>query len=148
MTRQAAQLITTFLTLLVTAPASALEYKSLAENAVAYDACSTKAQPLFILLKGTPVEVIVSIDKWIKIREQTGGLGCIESRLLTSAQQVIVTDQNADVLTRADPGAPVVFSVVRGVVLEALEKPSGIWLKVRHRDGQTGFIPLKSVWGI
>lgn len=148
MSRQALQLIPALFALLAAMPASALEYKSLADNAVAYDACSTKARPVFILLKGTPVEVIVSIDKWVKIREHTGGLGCIESRLLGNSQQVIVTEQNVNVLERAEAGAPVVFSVARDVVLEASEKPNGTWLKVRHRDGQTGFIPLKSVWGI
>lgn len=128
--------------------AGALEYKTLGDNAIAYDACSTKAQAQFILLQGTPVEVIVSVDKWVKIREQSGGLGCVERSALSDVRQVIVSAASAEIRLRAEDNAPVVFSAAKDVLLEVLEKPSGAWLKVKHRDGQTGYVLLKSVWGI
>ena len=138
-----------FAALAASGVASAIDYKSLNDNTIAYDACSSKAAPQFILLKGTPVEVIVSVDKWVKVREQSGGLGCIERSALSDIRQVIVVSASAvQVRAQADESAPVVFSAERNVLLEALEKPSGAWLKVKHRDGQTGFVPLKSVWGI
>ncbi|MBS1210145.1 MAG: hypothetical protein H6R19_2543 [Proteobacteria bacterium] len=127
--------------------ASALDYKSLSSNAIVYDAGSVKAQPQFILLKGTPVEVIVSVDKWIKIREQSGGLGWVERAALSDTRQVIVTTE-AEVRLRAEENAPLVFSATKDVVLEVLEKPTGAWVKVKHRDGQSGYVPIKSVWGI
>ncbi|MDQ7989435.1 MAG: SH3 domain-containing protein [Candidatus Dactylopiibacterium sp.] len=129
-------------------PARALEYRSLADNAIVYDACSAKAKPLFILMKGTPVEVIVSVEKWVKIREQSGGLGCLESGRLGNTAHVIVTAPSASVHQAGDEKSPPVFSVARQVVLEVVEKPTGGWVRVRHRDGQTGYIPIKSVWGI
>ncbi|MDP5239777.1 SH3 domain-containing protein [Uliginosibacterium sp. 31-16] len=129
--------------------ASALDYKSLADNAIVYDAGSTKAQPQFILLKGTPVEIIVIVDRWAKVREQSGGLGWVERGALSDTRQVIVTAASgADVRQRAEEAAPVVFSASKDVLLEVIEKPAGAWLKVKHRDGQTGYVPLKSVWGI
>ena len=128
--------------------AMALDYKSLADNAIVYDACSTKAQPLFILLKGTPVEVIVSVEKWTKIRDQAGGLGCVERSALSDTRQLIVTAATAEIRAQADEAAPVVFSAERGVLLELAEPASGAWLKVKHRDGQSGYVPRKSVWGI
>lgn len=137
-----------FLALAAMGPASAVDYKSLSDNAIVYDACSTKAQPQFILLKGSPVEVIVSVDKWVKIREQSGGLGCVERTALADTRMVIVSVASAEVRQRAEDSAPVVFSASKDVLLEVLEKPAGPWLKVKHRDGQTGFVPLKSVWGI
>lgn len=133
---------------LLAGPAVALEYRSLADNAIVYDACSTKATPVFILLKGTPVEVIVSIEKWVKIREQSGGLGCIERGALGNTQQVIVTEAATSILDKPDASGKPLLSVARDVVLEVVEKPAGPWLKVRHRDGQTGYVPLKAVWGI
>lgn len=128
--------------------ASALDYKSLADNAIAYDACSTKAQPQFILLKGTPVEVIVAVDKWVKVREQSGGMGCVERSSLSDTRQVIVKVPAAEVRQRAEDAAPLVFSADKDVVLEVPEKPAGAWIKVKHRDGQSGYVPIKSVWGI
>lgn len=127
---------------------SALDYKTLNDNAIVYDGGSTKATPQFILLKGTPVEVIMAVDKWVKIREQSGGLGWVESTQVGDARQIIVTAASAEIRAQASDTAPVVFSVEKGVLLEPLDKPSGAWLKVKHRDGQTGFISIKSVWGI
>ncbi|NSL56779.1 SH3 domain-containing protein [Uliginosibacterium aquaticum] len=128
--------------------APALEYKSLADNAILYDAGSTKAQPQFILLKGTPVEVIVTVDKWLKVREQGGGMGWVERGSISDSQQVIVSAATAEVRQRAEESAPLVFQGSKGLLLEVLEKPVGAWLKVRHRDGQSGYVSLKSVWGI
>jgi SH3-like domain-containing protein len=128
--------------------ASALEYKSLADNAIVYDAGSTKAQPQFILLKGTPVEVIVTVDKWLKVREPSGGMGWIERSLTSDTAQVIITAASAEVRSRAEDAAPVVFQVSKDVLLEVLEKPAGTWLKIKHKDGQSGYILRKSVWGI
>jgi hypothetical protein len=34
------------------------------------------------------------------------------------------------------------------VVLEVVEAPADGWVKVRHRDGQTGFARLSHVWGV
>ncbi|MEN3113027.1 SH3 domain-containing protein [Uliginosibacterium paludis] len=148
MNRQAPLLLSGTLALLTATSASALEYKSLVDNAIVYDACSTKARPVFILRHGTPVEVIVSVDKWVKIREQGGGLGCLPSETLGNTRQVIVTASSADVLQKPEQGAPAAFSVAKDVILEAIDKPDGAWLKVRHSGGQSGYIPLKSVWGI
>ena len=34
------------------------------------------------------------------------------------------------------------------VVLDLLEAPSSGWVKVRHRDGATGFVAINQVWGL
>jgi hypothetical protein len=34
------------------------------------------------------------------------------------------------------------------VVLELVEAASGGWVKVRHRDGQGGFLKVPQVWGL
>lgn len=128
--------------------AHALDFRNTTEHVIVYDAGSTKATPLFILRQGTPVEVIVSINRWIKVREASGGLGWVESTQLGEPRQVIVTAATASVRSAADEAAPEVFGVERDVLLDIEEKPAGAWVRVRHRDGQSGFIPLKSVWGI
>jgi len=127
--------------------AHALDFKSLNENAIVYDGGSTKATPLFILLKGTPVEVITTVDNWVKIREQSGGLGWVSSSVVGNTRAVIVTTPVAQVRSQPSDTASVTFSVEKNVLLEPIEKAPGAWLKVKHRDGQSGYIPLKSVWG-
>ena len=44
----------------------ALDYRSVNEAAVLFDAPSQKAKPLFVIAAGTPVEVVVSIDAWVR----------------------------------------------------------------------------------
>ena len=33
-------------------------------------------------------------------------------------------------------------------VLDLVEQPASGWVKVRHRDGQTGFISISQIWGV
>ena len=53
---------------------------------------------------------------------------------------VVVTVARADIRQVADLNAPLVFQAERDVALELVEHGSAGWLKVRHRDGQVGFI--------
>ena len=40
------------------------------------------------------------------------------------------------------------FEAERDVILELLEAAPGGWVKVRHRDGQSGFLKTPQVWGL
>lgn len=134
--------------LLSASEASALEFRNLNEPAVVFDGASRQANPQFILLRGTPVEVIVAVDKWVKIREATGGLGWVEKTQLAELKHVIVTQPTAVVRSQADESSQQAFSVEKDVLLEVLEKPGKAWLKVRHKDGSAGYVSIKAIWGI
>jgi SH3-like domain-containing protein len=127
--------------------AQALDYRSLSDNTPVYDAGSRQSNAQFILLKGTPVELIVMLDRWAKIREAGGGIGWVERNLLSDKRQYIVTATTADVRQSPAADAPVVFTAAKDLLLEPLDKPTGLWVKVKHPDGRTGFIELKAVWG-
>jgi SH3-like domain-containing protein len=137
------------LMLLALAPiaAQALDYRSLSDNTQVFDAGSAKANAQFILLKGTPVELIVTLDRWAKVREASGGIGWVERGLLSERRQLIVTATTADVRQAPAGDAPLVFTASKDLLLEPVDKPAGSWVKVKHRDGRTGFIELKAVWG-
>lgn len=128
--------------------ALALDYRSVAEAAPMYDAPSAKSKPLFVVLAGTPVEVVVSLDGWSKVRDSKGDLTWIEKKHLTEKRNVIVRFDRAQVRAAADDKAALVFEAERDVVLELLEAAPGGWVKVRHRDGQSGFLKAPQVWGL
>lgn len=132
------------------APAAlAGEFRSIAENgATMYDAPSIKANKLFVASRLYPVEVIVQVDNWTKVRDSAGELAWVEKKSLSGSRTVVVTVALADVYQRAEDGAPTVFQARKGVVLEIAELASGPWVKVRHRDGQTGFVRANQVWGL
>jgi len=129
--------------------AQAGEFRSIAENATPmYDAPSAKANKLFAASKYYPVEVIVQVDNWTKVRDAAGDLAWVEKKALSETRTAVVTATLADVREKADDGAPVIFQARQGVALEIVELGAGPWVKVHHRDGQTGFVRANQVWGL
>lgn len=137
------------LPLLAASAAPAGEFRSIAENATPmYDAPSFKATRLFVASKFYPVEVIVQVDNWTKVRDVAGDLAWVEKKTLSETRTAVVTTTLADVRQKADDGAPLVFQARRGVALEIVELGAGPWVKVQHRDGQAGFVRANQVWGL
>src|SRR5450830_1227283 len=97
-----------FLLLLIAAPAAlAREFRSIGENATPmYDAPSVKANKLFVASRFYPVEVIVQVDNWTKVRDAAGDLAWVEKKTLSGTRTAVVTAALADVRQRAEDGAP------------------------------------------
>lgn len=135
--------------LLASGAAQALEFRSVdADAAVLYDAPSLQARKLTILTRNYPVEVIVALERWQKVRDATGALAWIESTKLSERRMLLVTAPLADVRARPEAQAPLVFQAEKDVALELMEIAGGGWARVKHRDGQSGYIQLSQVWGL
>lgn len=133
---------------LAAAPAWAAEYRALGERpAVLYDAPSPRADRLFVASRHYPFEVLVKLDHWTKVRDADGGVAWVENSALGDRATVMVTVPLADVRAAPDVQSGLVFEAYKHVILELLEPPANGWVKVRHRDGQQGFIRLAHVWG-
>jgi SH3-like domain-containing protein len=127
--------------------AGAADFRSVGEQpAVLFDAPSSKAKKLFVLGSGYPVEVVVVVEGWSKVRDASGEMTWVESRLLASRRTVLVRMPLAQVRESANDAAPVVFQARQNVVLEYLDLSDG-WVRVRHRDGQSGYVRVAQVWG-
>jgi len=128
--------------------AMALDYGSVAgPSAVLFDAPSLKAKKLFVASRYTPLELVVSLNDWVKVRSQDGTLGWVEKRALAGARYVVVTAELADVRTTPDSTAAVAFQARKQVALEWLANTGTGWIKVRHPDGASGYIKALDVWG-
>jgi SH3-like domain-containing protein len=129
--------------------ATAGEFRSIAENGTPmYDAPSVRAKKLFVASRLYPVEVVINIDAWIKVRDQAGDLSWVEKKALSDKRTVIVTAAVADVRQTANDQAALVFQAQQGVALDIAEPPAGGWIRVRHAEGQSGYIKINQVWGI
>jgi SH3-like domain-containing protein len=128
--------------------AAAADFRSTIEPAtVWYDAPSVKAKQLFVLGQGYPIEVLVTLEGWIKVRDATGGIGWIEAPALGPRRTVMVKPEVAEVRAAPESSAPVAYRVGRRVLLEWVESlPSG-WVRVRHAEGGTGFVRSADVFG-
>lgn len=131
------------------AGAATAEYRALGERpAILYDAPSSKADRLFVASRYYPFEVLVKLDLWTKVRDADGAVAWVENKALGDQAMVLVTVPLADVHASASAQAPLVFEAYKSVLLEVLEPPVEGWVKVRHRDGQLGFIRTAHVWGL
>ncbi len=133
---------------LAAAQAGASDFRSLAEPAILYDAPSKQGKPLFVIQRYTPVEMVVNIDRWVKVREPAGSLLWLERRQLSEKRTAIITAARADIRQKPDTGAPLAFEAVKDVVLELTDKPADGWVRVKHRDGTSGFIRINQIWGL
>jgi SH3-like domain-containing protein len=131
-------------------PGAAAEFRTLGERgAVLYDAPSLKADRLFIASRFYPFEVLVKLDQWAKVRDVNGEVAWVENKALGDRPAVLVTVPLADVRAAPSAQSPLVFEAYKQVLLEIVEPANADgWLKVRHRDGQQGFIRVAHVWGV
>jgi SH3-like domain-containing protein len=134
---------------------AAADYRATADPAtVMYDAPSARAKPLYVYGRDIPVETLVAVEGWTKIRDASGTIGWVQSKMLADKRMVVVRAATADVRAAADDGAPVVFRADRDVLLQIAEPATSPattsmpgWVKVRHRDGDVGFVRLSQVFG-
>lgn len=129
--------------------AHAIEYRSVAvDAAILYDGPSLQARKTFLLSRYYPVEIIVTLENWVKVRDATGALAWIETKNLGDNRTVLVTAPVADVRQSPSPNAPLAFQAEKDVALELVEFDSSGWVKVKHRDGRTGYVQVGQVWGL
>ncbi len=107
---------------------------------------------MFVVGRDTPLEVIVSVEGWLKVRDAGGTVAWVERKSLADKRTLIVRTPIADVLAAPEANAAVVFKVEQNVLLD-LADPDYVastpgWAKVRHRDGQVGYVRIAQVWGL
>jgi SH3 domain protein len=128
--------------------ARAVDYVSVSESsAILYDAPSTKAKKLFVVNRYMPFEQIVTLDDWVKVRDRSGGLYWVEKRVLSNKRYVYALLPLVDVRAEPDVSSARVFQVRQQIALERLESTGTGWIKVRHQDGNVGYVRSTEVWG-
>jgi SH3-like domain-containing protein len=138
------------------APLSAADYRTTADApTVLYDAPSARSQPQFVFGRDVPLEVLVSVEGWTKVRDLGGTIGWIANKSLAERRMLQVRASATEVRASADEAAPVVFRADQNVLLELAEPATSAgttaapgWVKVKHRDGATGFVRIAQVFGL
>lgn len=132
---------------LLPAAAVAADFRSAAEPAVVlYDAPSAKSSKLFIVSRGYPLEVVVQVEGWVKVRDAAGTLSWVESKSLDNSRNVLLKTATT-VRQKPAADAPAAFEAQRDLLLELVEGASAGWIHVRHRDGTAGYVRATDVWG-
>jgi SH3-like domain-containing protein len=136
---------------LLAGSAQAIDYASVTRNAILFEASSLQARKLAIIRVGTPVEVVVTSPdrQWARVRDPSGVLSWIEGNAIDRQRRtVLVTAEQVAVRREANERSPVVFEVVRDVVLDLVSSSPSGWVKVQHASGSSGFLRSTAVWGL
>jgi len=124
------------------------EYRTVnVPKAIVYDSPSAQGKKLYLLSQGYPVEVIVNLAEWVKVRDQQGGLSWIDAKQL-SIQRTLLISSPVEIKKTPELGGVVVARVEKDVVVDLLEPAKNGWVKVKHRDGLVGFVQTSAVWGL
>jgi len=130
------------------ARAQEAQYREVASAAaILYDGPSDRARKLFIVVRGTPLELVSTLNQWVKVRDASGDVLWVHRGDLAESRHVVASTLAA-IRRTAQVNGELVVQVERGVLLEVVDAsaPAG-WLRVRHRDGATGFVSTGEVWG-
>jgi SH3-like domain-containing protein len=135
--------------MLASCAAAAFDFKTVgAHPAILYDAPSTKGGKLYVAPSGMPVEVMLSYGEWVKVRDAAGDMAWTEARGLSAKRNVIVRVASARVRAAPEDNAAVLMTADKNVLLELVDPEAGPWVRVRHRDGISGYVRASEVWGI
>lgn len=129
--------------------ALAVDYRSVSvPAAILYDSPSQQGKKLYLIKAQTPVEVVVRLEGWFKVRDAEGSLAWIESRSLAERRMLVVTAPRGEIRQSDKSEAPLVAELDKWVAVEFVEAASPGWAKVRHKDGEAGYIRSTQVWGL
>ncbi|OEZ49680.1 bacterial SH3 domain protein [Janthinobacterium sp. MP5059B] len=135
--------------LLATAASHAVDFKTVgAAPVILYDAPSSKGGKLYVAPRGMPLEVVLSYGEWVKVRDASGEMAWTEAKGLSAKRNLVARAANLKVRASPDDTASAIILVDKGVLLEMSEQPTSGWVKVRHKDGQSGYVKTSEVWGM
>lgn len=142
--------------LLLLAGGAAADYRTTVDTpTLMYDAPSAKARPQFLFGPDVPVEIVVQVEGWTKVRDAGGTIGWMANKALGDKRVLLVRVPVADIRANPDDSAPLVFRAEQNVLLDMAETATSTattaapgWVKVRHRDGQVGFVRISQIFGL
>jgi SH3-like domain-containing protein len=92
-----------------------------------------------------PFDVLKKSGRWYRLRDFEGDVGWMHGSLLRQIPAVIVKARLVNVREKPGTKFRILLRAERGVCFKRLGQ-KGKWLKVRHADGEVGWIHKSLVW--
>lgn len=107
----------------------------------------TKYEKVWQVPKNYPYRVLKRQGRWLHVRDFEGFEDWIYGPLTDHKAAVVVNVKRANI--RKGPGTnyPILFTTEQGVPFRVLAKRRK-WVKVRHSDGDEGWIFRRLLWGL
>ena len=120
------------------------------KQAVLFEGPSKTTEKMYIVTEGYPLEVLVSLKDWKKVKDHNGKISWIESKNIHNERTVLTTKDDAVIFNQANEMSHKLANVDKFVVLK-LNSPIliGNWAQVKTQiEGLIGFINSTEVWGL
>ena len=120
------------------------------KQAVLFEGPSKTTEKMYIVTEGYPLEVLVSLKDWKKVKDHNGKISWIESKHTHNERTVLITKDDAVIFNQANEKSHKLANVEKFVVLK-LNSPIlvGNWAQVKTQiEGLIGFVNAREVWGL
>ena len=120
------------------------------KQAILFQGPSNVTEKLFIVTEGYPLEVLVSLKDWKKVKDHNGKISWIESKYTHKERTVLILNDDAVIFNQANDKSHKLANVDKFVVLK-LNSSMLIdnWAQVKTQiEGLIGFINSEEVWGL
>ena len=106
---------------------------------------STEDTVTWQVFESFPLEIIERKGKWLHVVDFEGDKGWIYETLISNKKTVIVNVDTGNMRAGSSTDDPVVATVKKGVVFDALEMKDD-WLKLRYKNELTGWMHNSLLW--
>ena len=128
-------------------PVWALDFVSTDRAAILYDAPAQRANRVAVVSAGYPLEVLVRLQDWIKVRDATGAIEWIPAAALGAQRTIMVNVPQATVYAQPVATSQAMFQANQGVAFPLVGQ-SGAWAQVKLPNGSSGYLPATDLWGL
>lgn len=97
--------------------------------------------------RGLPVEVVAEYEQWRRLRIEDGTEGWVHQSLLSGKRTALVAMPETALLDKADPAAPIIAILRKGVVLNLDDCRDQVFCKVEVRSHK-GHVPRAALYGL
>ena len=95
------------------------EFRSVSvSKTILYEAPSATTKRVYLVSEGYPLEVIVNLGDWLKVRDPYGTLSWVESKNLQSKRTVIVKVDKANIFKEPELKSALLANIEKDVVIE------------------------------
>ncbi len=137
--------ILAILLILFTGTAFAERFSVSSDTANIRSGPGTNHDILWKVEKYHPIFLLKKTGVWYHFRDFEGDEGWIHKSLVNKTSTVITKSATANI--RSGPGTKnkILFTVEKGIPFKVLKR-KGKWIRIRHADGDTGWIHKSLVW--
>jgi len=120
------------------------------KKALLYEGPSASTKKLYIVTEGYPLEIMVNLKDWKKVKDHTGNISWIQSNFADKNRTVMTIKSNVNLYHKASLQSSKLGQISKFVILNLNSTlVTDGWVNVQSQlEGLSGFVRLDKVWGL